>query len=243
MKSKSLFSLLFLTFSVFIISFIYQGCSDFKNSRLGTEGELCFGNGTCKSGLKCVSGICKDENAVATDEDSENIDLDSGDTGNTTDDHDSGNTGNSGDTGNTGNSGNSGNTGDTGNTGNSGNSGNTLDADTVTDEDKNDDPTDDDIQISECVKLNNPCNDSGDVSAECVDLMTNYDCNCSTNYTDNGTTCIADTRIDQPCTGLPANAQWNTVSTISQTWNGLAWSPGTAGYYNETATTTGCHFN
>ncbi|HPV21985.1 MAG TPA: hypothetical protein PK102_10180, partial [bacterium] len=58
--------------SIFIISLIYSGCSDFRDSRLGTEGEPCFGNGTCKKGLQCISGIC-----------TENIDIDSGDTENT----------------------------------------------------------------------------------------------------------------------------------------------------------------
>lgn len=27
------------------------------------------------------------------------------------------------------------------------------------------------------------------------------------------------------CIGLPTNAVWNSVSSISQTWNGTAWTP------------------
>ncbi|HSW61534.1 MAG TPA: hypothetical protein VLJ60_12100, partial [bacterium] len=55
--------------AVFIISLIYSGCSDFRDSRLGTEGEPCFGNGTCKKGLQCVSGICTENTDTNFDKD------------------------------------------------------------------------------------------------------------------------------------------------------------------------------
>ena len=44
------------------------------------------------------------------------------------------------------------------------------------------------------------------------------------------------------CTGLPANAQWNTASEILQTWNGSSYSPTTTGSYNETPSTEYCRF-
>ncbi|TNF34127.1 MAG: hypothetical protein EP329_07570 [Deltaproteobacteria bacterium] len=44
------------------------------------------------------------------------------------------------------------------------------------------------------------------------------------------------------CVGLPADALWNTVDTIPQVWDGSAWTPDTTGSYDETPTTTACHF-
>ena len=44
------------------------------------------------------------------------------------------------------------------------------------------------------------------------------------------------------CTGLPANAQWNTVSEITQEWKNSAWTPPTTGSYDTAASTTECHF-
>ncbi len=64
---------------------------------------------------------------------------------------------------------------------------------------------------------------------------------CKTNYTWTNSVCKADSKVSN-CTGLPENAMWNTVSTISQTWNGEDWQPSTAGIYNTTASTTECRF-
>ncbi len=66
---------------------------------------------------------------------------------------------------------------------------------------------------------------------------------CKTNYTWNTSTsaCVADTQPAN-CTGLPSNAQWDTVSEITQTWNGENWQPSTEGSYNETSSTTECHY-
>ena len=50
-----------------------------------------------------------------------------------------------------------------------------------------------------------------------------------------------ETRVSN-CTGLPANAEWNTASTITQSWNGSEWLPTTEGVYNETASTSKCYF-
>lgn len=49
------------------------------------------------------------------------------------------------------------------------------------------------------------------------------------------------TRI-QVCTGLPENAQWNTASEITQTFNGSTWTPSEVGTYNETSSTSECRF-
>ena len=51
----------------------------------------------------------------------------------------------------------------------------------------------------------------------------------------------AETQVSD-CTGLPANAQWNTASEITQTWNGTSWTPTTTGAYSETASTEKCYF-
>ena len=66
---------------------------------------------------------------------------------------------------------------------------------------------------------------------------------CNEHYTWNPSTleCAADTK-SEACTGLPDNAQWNTVSSITQTWNGNAWAPSPTGVYNKTATDSECHF-
>jgi hypothetical protein len=61
----------------------------------------------------------------------------------------------------------------------------------------------------------------------------------------NGTTWVeincTETRIVN-CTGLPANASWNTVTSITQTRNGTTWMPSAEGTYNMTASTTECRF-
>lgn len=44
------------------------------------------------------------------------------------------------------------------------------------------------------------------------------------------------------CTGLPANAVWNTASSIVQTWNGSAWAPTTAGTYDTASSTGSCNY-
>ena len=66
---------------------------------------------------------------------------------------------------------------------------------------------------------------------------------CKTNYTwqTSSSTCKADSKVSN-CTGLPANAQWNTASTVTQTWNGSTWTPTTTGTYNTTASTAECRY-
>ena len=50
-----------------------------------------------------------------------------------------------------------------------------------------------------------------------------------------------DTRVAK-CTGLPENAQWNTASKITQTFNGTSWIPSTVGTYNVEASTERCRY-
>lgn len=65
---------------------------------------------------------------------------------------------------------------------------------------------------------------------------------CDTNYTWNGSNaCVADTQ-NANCTWLPANAVWNTSSSITQTWNSTIWSPVDTWDYNLTPSTTTCNY-
>ena len=63
---------------------------------------------------------------------------------------------------------------------------------------------------------------------------------CNSGYTYENGTCINQKTVS--CTGLPANAQWNTASSITQNWNGSAWTPSATGTYNTTASTTQCRY-
>ncbi|MDR3168656.1 MAG: hypothetical protein LBU27_02660 [Candidatus Peribacteria bacterium] len=67
---------------------------------------------------------------------------------------------------------------------------------------------------------------------------------CNENYTYNGgnNTCVANTKTGQSCTSLVANAEWNTVSSITQTWDGSDREPITTGSYSTTGSTTECRF-
>lgn len=47
---------------------------------------------------------------------------------------------------------------------------------------------------------------------------------------------------DAECVGKPENADWNTVSSITQTWNGTEWSPSSTGSYSETESSSECRF-
>lgn len=67
---------------------------------------------------------------------------------------------------------------------------------------------------------------------------------CATGYIWDGSACeVAPTQIVE-CTGLPlVGAEWNTASTITQTWDGEKWIPeSTTGVYNENPSTEECRF-
>ena len=220
-----------------VLSLICAGCSVFSLSEKGDVGEPCFQNGTCKNGLECIDNTCvKIQENISDSDDQTDSDQTAGTDPDIQDEDDHW----------------TGNEQDIIPDDNTGEDADPDDTASETDMDLNDTDNfqvfdndidhDDSDPVSKCTELGNPCNDSGDTTAYCTDNGTGYECNCSVNYTDNGTTCAADTRTDQSCTGLPANAEWNTVSGISQTWNGTAWQPDTAGYYNETPGTADCRF-
>ena len=66
---------------------------------------------------------------------------------------------------------------------------------------------------------------------------------CVTGYVWDGSQCDTAPVQSANCTGLPSGAEWNTASSITQTWDGEKWIPeSTAGVYNTTASTTECRF-
>lgn len=67
------------------------------------------------------------------------------------------------------------------------------------------------------------------------------DNHCGKHYTWNGSECIADTKKTE-CKGLPKNAEWNAVSTITQTWDGTNWKPSEFGSYNTASSSSQCRF-
>jgi len=166
-------------FLISVIIFIISGCSDFKDSLVGTAGEKCFGNGTCKDGLFCIDGKCVEELDANTDNDTEKDDSDAGDTG------DTGNTGNTGDTG------------DDGNTGNTGDDSDSTGVETEVDEDVINDPCDP-----------NPCTTLQNSTGECLpDVDESHVCTCNDGFEwifdDKVCNAIPDPCLDDPCTTFP----------------------------------------
>ena len=70
-----------------------------------------------------------------------------------------------------------------------------------------------------------------------------YVCECMENYTwnDSAKTCDPNKR-SVACTGLPQNAVWNRVSSITQIWNGVEWAPNAESDYSENETVTLCRY-
>jgi len=68
-----------------------------------------------------------------------------------------------------------------------------------------------------------------------------FKCNDGFTYDSSMCVTVGDTKTAN-CKGLPANAQWNTASSITQTWNGTSWEPTNTGTYNEVASTKECRF-
>ncbi len=64
---------------------------------------------------------------------------------------------------------------------------------------------------------------------------------CLANYNWNGSTCEPRTQI-VTCGTLPANAVWNTVSQIRQTWNGSEYTPAVNLIYSETSSESECRY-
>ena len=65
---------------------------------------------------------------------------------------------------------------------------------------------------------------------------------CDNGYFWNNGKCETAPTRTADCTGLPANASWNSVSSITQTWNGSDWVPATIGNYNEETSEIKCRF-
>ena len=87
------------------------------------------------------------------------------------------------------------------------------------------------------------CNEySGKCYTEGSGIGTGYDdnSNSGSNSGDNTDNEVKTRTAD--CTGLPENAEWNTVSSITQKKNGSSWTPSAQGTYNTKASTTECRF-
>ncbi|MBO7127426.1 hypothetical protein J6W78_07750 [bacterium] len=120
---------------------------------------------------------------------------------------------------------------------------------------------------SQCVKPAtpcnpNPCNNDPNSTGSCTVSGTSYVCGCSGDYNWNGTKCIKpDSAAEecaavggnwnsstgkctrtQNCSSKPANTVWNTVSSITQTWNGSVWSPSTTSSYSENGSNQYCYY-
>ncbi len=54
-----------------LLIFLFGGCSDFKDSRLGKEGEPCFENDTCRGHLVCQDEVCVYPDESGADDDTE----------------------------------------------------------------------------------------------------------------------------------------------------------------------------
>ena len=66
--------------------------------------------------------------------------------------------------------------------------------------------------------------------------------NCESGYFWNGEGCEAAPTKTTECQGLPENAVWNSVASITQTWNGYSWTPSTAIAYDENESSKFCRF-
>lgn len=65
---------------------------------------------------------------------------------------------------------------------------------------------------------------------------------CANGYFWNNGKCETAQTRTADCTNLPQNASWNTVSQITQTWNGYRWLPTDKSRHNEEPSTTECRF-
>lgn len=88
------------------------------------------------------------------------------------------------------------------------------------------------------------CPTLSNTTGVCIPNSSNdgYTCGCNSNYEWSGSKCSGKQSGEVFCTGLPGNAEWNTVGSITQTWNGNTYVPSTTGEYNETASTSECRF-
>ena len=88
---------------------------------------------------------------------------------------------------------------------------------------------------------NNGKTDCASGETECVLCTKECRFKCKENYTLDGSQCVANSQT-ATCTDLPENAEWNSVSEITQTWSGTEWLPATTASFSEEASTTECRF-
>lgn len=99
---------------------------------------------------------------------------------------------------------------------------------------------------SQCVQPSDPCNPNPctelpNSTGGCIIKETSYACVCNSGYEWNGTSCFVRTR-ETNCTAKPENTVWNTVSSITQTYNGSEWTPSNESEYNTSASTQHCRY-
>ena len=87
----------------------------------------------------------------------------------------------------------------------------------------------------------NPCKEVANSTGSCAVVDDDYACGCLEHYSWTGSVCKSDSRVAD-CTGLPANATWNTVESISQTWDGEEWYLSETGTYNTNPSSSECRF-
>lgn len=66
---------------------------------------------------------------------------------------------------------------------------------------------------------------------------------CNLNYTYNSwnNTCDPNTKVET-CSSIPSNSSYNSVNTISQTWNGIEWMPSNISTHDVNASMSECRF-
>jgi hypothetical protein len=93
----------------------------------------------------------------------------------------------------------------------------------------------------------NQCKYVKNSTGQCVVLdKESYYCQCYSDHIWKTSTKTCEPKEDYvrvaDCTGLPENAEWNTVSKIEQVLDGSEWKPSTEGVYNENGSQTKCRF-
>ena len=108
----------------------------------------------------------------------------------------------------------------------------------------------------------NPCTSISNSNGNCTVSGASYVCGCNSGYNWNGTQCLDVAAEEcasvsgswnsstgkctrtQNCSSKPANTVWNTVSSITQTYNydDEIWEPSTTSSFNETGSTSQCRY-
>ena len=230
-----------IIFGLFCVSLMILGCGDSGNSgktadngndsgrEMGSLYGECYPNETCDKGLECdvENNIClkeseNSENPNNTDTTSENTE-DKTDTESEISDNESDST-----------------------TDKMNDSGDSIPDDSDSSPDNSDSTPDDGNSLAPTPCNPNPCESIANATGICVITgadSTNYYCGCENNYTfdDASKICKANNRVVS-CRNLPKNAEWNTVESITQTWNGSEWIPSMNGTYDTNSSDDECRF-